>query len=109
MLGRDVGVVEESAEGVGDGAGVNVDLSVSFFSEITGKTLQSGAFGVGNFFLPTDPAAHAEAGELVSSAAAVITAARHNPASNTASATVRQASAIRISTVGYRGDSRAQK
>ncbi|WP_241387188.1 glutamate synthase-related protein [Rhodococcus sp. CH91] len=57
-----------SAEGVGDGAGINVDLSVAFFSEITGTTLQAGTFGVGNFFLPDEPAAHAEAGELVSSA-----------------------------------------
>lgn len=59
-----------SAEGVGDGAGINVDLSVAFFSEITGKPLQEGHFGVGNFFLPTDPAAHADAEELVSSALA---------------------------------------
>src|SRR5690606_23762475 len=59
-----------SAEGVGDGAGINVDLSIAFFSEITGNPLQGGHFGVGNFFLPTDPAAHADAEELVSSALA---------------------------------------
>ncbi len=45
-----------SAEGVGDGAGVNVDLSVEFFSAITGVPLEAGLFGVGNFFLPDDPA-----------------------------------------------------
>ncbi len=42
-----------SAEGVGDGAGVCVDLSLSFFRKITGiPTLELGEFGVANFFLP---------------------------------------------------------
>ncbi|WP_310618896.1 glutamate synthase-related protein [Flexibacterium corallicola] len=42
-----------SAEGVGDGAGVNVDISIDFFRKITGNTtLDAGNFGVGNFFLP---------------------------------------------------------
>ncbi|WP_316859512.1 glutamate synthase central domain-containing protein [uncultured Cohaesibacter sp.] len=42
-----------SAEGVGDGAGVCVDLSLSFFRKITGiEKLELGEFGVGNFFLP---------------------------------------------------------
>ena len=54
-----------SAEGVGDGAGVNIDLSAEFFSAITGISLASGEFGVGNFFLPADPAAHDEAVALV--------------------------------------------
>ena len=44
-----------NAEGVGDGAGINVDLSVLFFSRITGSRLRSGEFGVGNFFMPDDP------------------------------------------------------
>ena len=44
-----------SAEGVGDGAGVCVDLSLSFFRKITGMgKLELGEFGVGNFFLPED-------------------------------------------------------
>ncbi|MEM1301463.1 MAG: glutamate synthase-related protein, partial [Pseudomonadota bacterium] len=43
-----------SSEGVGDGAGVSLDLSVSFFSKLTGKTFEKGRFGVGNFFLPQD-------------------------------------------------------
>ncbi|WP_068315410.1 glutamate synthase-related protein [Polycladidibacter hongkongensis] len=42
-----------SAEGVGDGAGVNVDISQSFFRKLTGNPeLNLGEFGVGNFFLP---------------------------------------------------------
>ena len=40
-----------SSEGVGDGAGVNIDLSEKFFSKITGKTLKRGDFGVANFFV----------------------------------------------------------
>lgn len=39
-----------SAEGVGDGAGVSLDLSLSFFQKLTGNdALQTGRFGVGNF------------------------------------------------------------
>ncbi|AMT71128.1 GltA [Mycobacteroides immunogenum] len=54
-----------SSEGVGDGAGVNLDLSLRFFSALTGiPDLRRGEFGVGNFFLPNDPAFHGEA-ELV--------------------------------------------
>ena len=41
-----------SAEGVGDGAGVNVDLSLNFFRKLTGQALEAGRFGVGNFFVP---------------------------------------------------------
>ncbi|WP_105968621.1 glutamate synthase-related protein [Streptomyces geranii] len=43
-----------SAEGVGDGAGVSVDLSVEFFGAITGEALRAGHFGVANCFVPTD-------------------------------------------------------
>lgn len=58
-----------SSEGVGDGAGVNLDLSVRFFAELTGRPdLQLGQFGVGNFFLPNDPAFHAEAEALIEDA-----------------------------------------
>ena len=40
-----------SSKGVGDGAGISIDLSPEFFSKITGRDLQLGDFGVGNFFL----------------------------------------------------------
>ncbi|MEV1291929.1 glutamate synthase-related protein [Pseudonocardia sp. NPDC049635] len=43
-----------SAEGVGDGGGVSVDLSVRFFSAVVGRPLGHRAFGVGNFFLPPE-------------------------------------------------------
>ncbi|GAB5375701.1 MAG: glutamate synthase-related protein [Acuticoccus sp.] len=59
-----------SAEGVGDGAGVCVDLSQRFFSRIAGETLTPGAFGVGNFFLPTDPVQHQRAFAIVEAALA---------------------------------------
>lgn len=46
-----------SAEGIGDGAGVNVDLSLKFFRKITGNNaLELGQFGVANFFFPEDHA-----------------------------------------------------
>ncbi|MFT3688958.1 glutamate synthase-related protein [Paenirhodobacter sp.] len=59
-----------SAEGVGDGAGVSIDLSLGFFSALTGRALQTRGFGVGNFFLPDDPAQEARAGEIVEQALA---------------------------------------
>lgn len=44
-----------SAEGIGDGAGVNIDISLKFFRKITNlETLQLGQFGVANFFFPED-------------------------------------------------------
>ena len=57
-----------SAEGVGDGAGVSVDLSVEFFNKVTNSDLTPGEFGVGNFFLPNDPSQHQCARELVDQA-----------------------------------------
>lgn len=54
-----------SAEGVGDGAGVNVDISLHFFRKITGQQLESGRFGVGNFFIPKDSELRANAERLV--------------------------------------------
>ena len=58
-----------SSEGVGDGAGVNLDLSVRFFADITGlPDLALGQFGVGNFFLPNDPDFHAEAERVIEEA-----------------------------------------
>ncbi len=42
-----------SAEGIGDGAGVNIDLSIKFFRKVTEiADLQAGQFGVANFFFP---------------------------------------------------------
>ncbi|MEM8773675.1 MAG: glutamate synthase-related protein [Pseudomonadota bacterium] len=57
-----------SSEGVGDGAGVSVDLSLEFFSKLTGKLLEKGAFGVGNFFMPADVDANEEASVRISDA-----------------------------------------
>ncbi len=56
-----------SAEGVGDGAGVNIDLSLKFFRRITGNSnLELGQFGVANFFFPEDHAHYdSQANELV--------------------------------------------
>ncbi|GMA26840.1 hypothetical protein GCM10025874_00930 [Arenivirga flava] len=57
-----------SAEGVGDGAGVNVDLSAEFFGALVGEPLEPGRFGVGNFFLPDDVAQEDEARRVVTEA-----------------------------------------
>ncbi|HEY5980550.1 MAG TPA: glutamate synthase-related protein [Microlunatus sp.] len=57
-----------SSEGVGDGAGVSVDLSVRFFSALTGWPLEPGAFGVANLFMPTDPAYEPQARGIVRAA-----------------------------------------
>ncbi len=55
-----------SSEGVGDGGGVSVDLSLRFFRKVTGRPdLRAGRFCVGNFFLPDDDAQHARAAALV--------------------------------------------
>lgn len=54
-----------SAEGVGDGAGISIDLSVAFFEKITARSLQNTAFGVGNFFLPEDATQHETASALI--------------------------------------------
>jgi glutamate synthase (NADPH/NADH) large chain len=56
-----------SSEGVGDGAGISIDLSQDFFESIVGKPLSKGLFGVGNFFMPTDRSEHKNAHELISS------------------------------------------
>ena len=48
-----------SAEGVGDGAGVNIDLSLKFFRKTTqNNALELGQFGVANFFFPEDHEHH---------------------------------------------------
>jgi len=45
-----------NAEGIGDGAGVNIDLSVNFYRFLLGQPhLNKGDFGVANFFFPFDP------------------------------------------------------
>ncbi|WP_151719453.1 glutamate synthase-related protein [Gemmobacter serpentinus] len=59
-----------SAEGVGDGAGVSLDLSLGYFSALTGQVLEAGAFGVGNFFLPDDASQHGVAATLIEAALA---------------------------------------
>lgn len=56
-----------SSEGVGDGAGISVDLSVEFFNRVTDSQLTLGKFGVGNFFMPNDTSQHQRARELVDS------------------------------------------
>ncbi len=44
-----------NAEGIGDGAGVNIDLSVNFYRTLLDQpNLQHGEFGVANFFFPFD-------------------------------------------------------
>ena len=43
-----------SSEGVGDGAGISIDLSLKFFQNITLKQLIPGYFCVGNFFMPSN-------------------------------------------------------
>jgi glutamate synthase (NADPH/NADH) large chain len=44
-----------SSEGIGDGAGVNIDISVNFYRYLTdNEDLEYGNFGVANFFYPID-------------------------------------------------------
>ncbi|MCH2175450.1 MAG: glutamate synthase-related protein [Lentisphaeria bacterium] len=55
-----------SSEGVGDGAGVNFDLSVNFFQKLTGiSDLERGKFGVGNFFFAHDASKEEACRDLV--------------------------------------------
>ena len=54
-----------SSEGVGDGGGVWLDLSVRFFRKLTGHDdLQQRLFGVGNFFVPAGPDLQADPAQL---------------------------------------------
>lgn len=57
-----------SSEGVGDGAGISVDLSLNFFSKLVSKDLKKGRFGVGNFFLPDNAEFHDRADEIIEAA-----------------------------------------
>lgn len=60
-----------SSEGVGDGAGVSIDLSRRFFARLTGREdLELGRFGVGNVFLPRDPSQHVRAERIIAAALA---------------------------------------
>ncbi|NHK26847.1 glutamate synthase large subunit [Parvularcula flava] len=60
-----------SSEGVGDGAGVSIDLSEKFFRKIAGEPeMCLGDFGVGNFFMPDDRTMHEEAAALIDEALA---------------------------------------
>lgn len=54
-----------SSEGVGDGAGICIDLSTCFFSKLTAKNLKPGKFCVGNFFLPNNKKYHNTASKLI--------------------------------------------
>ncbi|MEM6642320.1 MAG: glutamate synthase-related protein [Bacteroidota bacterium] len=55
-----------SAEGIGDGAGVNIDISEYFFQKLLGdKSLKGGEFGVGNFFYPYSEAFHQKADDVI--------------------------------------------
>jgi glutamate synthase (NADPH) large chain len=59
-----------SAEGVGDGAGISIDLSVDFFGALVGQRLERGRFGVGNFFMPDDRTQWGRARGLIDAALA---------------------------------------
>lgn len=51
---------------MGDGAGVNVDISVNFYRYLTGdQSLEKGTFGVANFFYPKDKARHSAAEKII--------------------------------------------
>ena len=54
-----------SSEGVGDGAGISIDLSLDFFESIVGKALSLGKFGVGNFFMPNNSSHHQNAKDFI--------------------------------------------
>tara|TARA_B100000809_G_scaffold266931_2_gene333201 strand:- start:5569 stop:10977 length:5409 start_codon:yes stop_codon:yes gene_type:complete len=58
-----------SAEGIGDGAGVNFDISENFYRILTGNTnLKKGEFGVANFFYPIETSEHVKAEKLIKEA-----------------------------------------
>ena len=55
-----------SSEGIGDGAGVNIDISVNFYKHLTGnKKLEYGNFGVANFFYPIDGSQKSRAEDII--------------------------------------------
>ncbi len=60
-----------SSEGVGDGAGISIDLSLVFFRRLTGRPdLENGRFGVGNFFMPHDERQSGRAERIIAAALA---------------------------------------
>ncbi|WP_194437644.1 glutamate synthase-related protein [Vibrio fluminensis] len=57
-----------NAEGIGDGAGVNIDLSSNFYRHLLSKPqLTLGEFGVANFFFPYDNEQSQHAKSLIES------------------------------------------
>ncbi|MBG09557.1 MAG: glutamate synthase large subunit [Gammaproteobacteria bacterium] len=54
-----------SSSGIGDGAGIFVDLSHEFFSQLVGLTLMPGQYGVGNFFLPKSDGLRADSEDII--------------------------------------------
>ncbi|MEN0051407.1 MAG: glutamate synthase central domain-containing protein, partial [Bacteroidota bacterium] len=55
-----------SSEGIGDGAGVNIDISENFYRYLTGNpTLKYGEFGVANFFYPIDSSQNDQAEQII--------------------------------------------
>lgn len=55
-----------NAQGVGDGAGILMDIPLPFFRRVTGyANLQHGDFGVGNFFFPEDESRWSDAKTLI--------------------------------------------
>jgi len=57
-----------SSEGIGDGAGINFDISENFYQILTGnQNLKIGEFGVANFFYPIDKNQHSAAEQLINS------------------------------------------
>lgn len=58
-----------SSEGIGDGAGVNIDISVNFYRHLTQNAeLEYGEFGVANFFYPRDKSQHGAAEAIIKEA-----------------------------------------
>ena len=55
-----------SSEGIGDGAGVNIDISVNFYKHLTqNNSLKYGNFGIANFFYPIDENQKSTAEEII--------------------------------------------
>ena len=55
-----------SAEGIGDGAGVNIDISLKFFrKELADESINLGEFGVANFFFPEDHSKDEQAKKII--------------------------------------------
>ena len=58
-----------SAEGIGDGAGVNIDISLKFFGKVLASdSIELGEFGVANFFFPEDHSKDDKAKKIIEDA-----------------------------------------